>query len=100
MFAEGGDIFHVEFVEGDDAVDGLAAGHVADRVDQVLEREFFGHEEHFVDGVARPVAVAEFFDGEEQDAATQGFAGAEEFLAFFVGGYGEDGLGAWLRHVR
>src|SRR5260370_38200383 len=32
MFAEGGDVFHMEFVERDDAVGGVAYGSLTDRM--------------------------------------------------------------------
>src|SRR5882672_4842959 len=62
VLAEGGDILHVKFVEGDDAIDRLRPVHVADGVDQVVLRNIFGHEEQLVERFARPVTVAEFFD--------------------------------------
>jgi len=45
VLAEGGDILHIKFVEGYDAVYGLRAVHVADGVDQVVLRDVLGHEE-------------------------------------------------------
>ena len=97
VLAERRDIFHVEFVERDDAVDVLHARHVADGVDQMLEGDVLGHVEKFVDGFARPVAVAEFFYGEQQDAPAHLFAGAEELRALLVGADAQDGLLA-VRH--
>ena len=97
VFAESGDVFHVEFVEGDDAIDVAGARGVAGSVDHVDEREFVGHEEHFIDDVAGPVSIAEFFDGEEENGTAKFFASAEKFLAFFVGGDAEDGDGSGHR---
>src|SRR5882762_1195754 len=60
VLAESGDILHVKFVEGDDAIDGLRPVHVADGVDQVVLSNIFRHEEQLVERFARPVAVDEF----------------------------------------
>ena len=49
VLAQRRDILHVEFVERDDAVDMLEPRHVADRVDQMLEEDVFGHVEKFVE---------------------------------------------------
>src|SRR5229473_3771340 len=99
MFAEGGDILHVEFIERDDAIDGMGPGHVTYGIDQTLEREILGHGEDFFYTVKRPVAVAEFFDSQEQDEAAHRFAGANEFLTLFVGTDAENGERPALRHV-
>src|SRR6266480_2157544 len=37
MLAEGGDIFHVKFIERDDAIDVARTGRVADGISQTLE---------------------------------------------------------------
>src|SRR5260370_175276 len=99
MLAEGGDIFHVEFIERDDAINGMRPGHVTYGIDQALQREVFGHGEDFGDAFERPVAVAEFFDSQEQDEAAHGFASADEFLALFVGTDAENGERPALRHA-
>jgi len=62
VFAEGRNIFHIEFVEGHDAVDGLRPSGKADGIDEFLDGKFFGHEKDFVDGRAGPISFAEFFD--------------------------------------
>src|SRR5216683_6417232 len=49
MLAEGGDVLHVEFIERDDAIDGMGPGYVTYGIDQTLEREILGHGEDFVD---------------------------------------------------
>src|SRR6266481_869256 len=98
VLAEGGDIFHVKFIEGDDAIDAARPGHIADGVNQTLQRELFGHGGDFVDTFERPGGVAKFFDGEEKDAAAERFAGADEFLALFVGTDAENGERLFLRH--
>src|SRR5260370_4622653 len=99
MLAEGGDIFHVEFIERDDAINGMRPGHVTYGIDQALQREVFGHGEDFGDAFERPVAVAEFFDSQEQDEAAHGFASADEFLALFVGTDSANGERPALRHA-
>ena len=53
--------------------------------EKVLDRQLLGHEKHFVNRFARPIAAAQLFHGEQQHAATHTFASAEEFLSFFVG---------------
>ena len=70
----------------------------ADGVDEVLYWKLFGHEEDFIDGLAGPVSLAEFFDGQQEHAAADGFAGAKEFLAFFVGADTENGERTTLWH--
>jgi hypothetical protein len=98
VFTEGRNVFHVEFVEGDDAIDGLRSGDEADGVDELLHRKFFWHEEHFVDGLAWPIRVAKFFDSQEDNAAANRFAGAQKFLTFFVRADTEDGERTALGH--
>ena len=98
MLAKGRDVFHVEFVERDDAVDRLRSGRETYRIDQVLHWKFFGHEEHFVDEIARPISVSEFFYSQEENAAADGFAATKEFLPFFVGADTEDGERTALWH--
>jgi hypothetical protein len=59
----------------------------------LFEIETFGHGvEVFEDGL-RPVGVAEFVDGKQDDAAAEGGALIEEGLAFLVGADAED---PWL----
>src|SRR6204780_2358743 len=99
VFAKRGGVFHVEFIERNDAVNRLPARHVTDGVDDRPGGQVRGHVEHFVDRFARPVAVAEFFYRKQQHAAALVFAGAQEFLAFFVGGDAENRQRARLRHV-
>ena len=64
VFAQRRDVFHVELIERDDAVDFLISCREADRIDQTGKREVFRHEEHFVNRFARPIAVAQLFHGE------------------------------------
>src|SRR2546430_10450849 len=45
MLAEGGNIFHVEFIERDDAIDVARTGRVADGINQTLQRKVFRHGE-------------------------------------------------------
>ena len=96
MLAEESRVFEIEFVESNDSIDRLPTGEVADCVDDGLSGQFFGHEEKLVDGFTGPVAVAQFLDGEEQNATTEVLARAQKFLAFFVGGDAEDGDGPRL----
>ena len=96
VFAQVSGIFEIEFIERHNAVDRLPARQITDGVNDRLHRQFFGHEEKFVDGFARPIAVPQFFDGQQQHAAAQLLTGAQEFLAFFVRGDAEDGDGPRL----
>jgi hypothetical protein len=91
VFAQGGGVFHVKFIKGDDAVDRLPAREVTDSIDHGPRGEIFGHVEKVVHGFAGPIASAQFLDGEKQNAAAFIFAGAEEFLTLFIGGDAEDG---------
>src|ERR1700689_1515312 len=90
-FAEGSYVFHVEFVEGHDAVDRMRTSHEADGANDVRGRKIFRHIKHFVDGFARPICVAKFFYGEKKDAAARVFCRAQEFLAFFIRTDAENG---------
>src|SRR5712692_8706372 len=76
MLAQSRDILHVEFIECDDAIDGMRPGCVTYGVNQALQRKFLGHGKDFVDTFEGPVAVAKLFDGKEQDNASHCFAGA------------------------
>ena len=60
--------------------------------------KLFRHEEHFVDGLARPIRVAKFFDGQEKNAAADRLASAEKFLPLFVGADTKDGERTALWH--
>ena len=64
MLTEGRDVFHVEFIERDNAIDALRPCSIAHGVNQILQRKFFRHGEDFVDTFERPRSVAEFFDGQ------------------------------------
>src|SRR6266404_5088212 len=99
MLAEGGNILHVEFIESDDAIDGMRPGRVTHRINQTLLRKIFGHGEDFVDTFERPRGVAKLFDGQEKNEASHGFAGADKFLALFVGTDAENGKRLILRHA-
>src|SRR5712671_7082579 len=99
MLAEGGNILHVEFIQSDDAIDGMGPGGKTHGVNQVLQREILGHGEDFVYTFERPIGVAKFFDGQEKDNTAHGFAGADEFLAFFVGTDAKNGERPVLRHA-
>src|SRR5260370_16019175 len=99
MFAESGHVLHVEFIERDDAIDGMRPGYVTYGIDQALQGEIFGHGEDFVDAVKRPIGMAKLFDGQKQDDAAHGFAGADEFLALFVGTDAENGERPLAQHV-
>src|SRR5260370_1995125 len=99
MLAERGNIFHVEFIERDDGIDGMGSGNVAYGINQDVQREIFGHGEDFVDAFERPRGIAKFFDGQKQNDTAHRFAGAEEFLALFVGADAENGERPALRHA-
>src|SRR5260370_184598 len=46
----------------------------------------------------RPASMAMFFDGQEKNGASHGFAGADEVLALFVGTDAQNGERPVLRH--
>src|SRR2546425_11877459 len=98
MLAERGDIFHVKFIERDDAINRPGSGHVAQRVNKAMEGKVFRHGEKFLDAFERPVGVAEFFDGQEKDAAAHVLAGADKLLALFVGTDAQNGERRAIRH--
>src|SRR5712692_3808546 len=98
MLAEGGDVLHVEFIERDDAIDGLRPGSVTHGINQILQRKLFRHGEDFVDTFEWPRCVAKFFEGREKDTAAERFAGADELLALFVGTDAENGERPVLEH--
>ena len=98
MLTEGGDVLHVEFIECDDAINGLRPCSIAHRVNQILQRKLFRHGEDFVDTLLWPVGMAKFFDGQEKNAAAHRFRGADELLTLFVGTDTENGERPVLRH--
>src|SRR6267378_4281353 len=98
MLAKGGDILHVEFIESGDAIDGLRPCGIAHGVNQILQWKLFRHGEYFVDTFEWPCCVAKFFDGQQKNAAAERFAGADEFLALFVGTDTENGERPALLH--
>src|SRR5713226_7068827 len=91
MLAEGGDILHVEFIERDDAIDGMGPCRVTYGINQTLQGKLFGHGEDFIDAFERPVTLAKLFDGQKQNEVSHRFASADEFLALFVGTDTENG---------
>src|SRR5882762_5168930 len=98
MLAKGGNILHVEFIESRDSIDGLRPCSIAHGVNQILQRKLFRHGEYFVDTFEWPRCVAKFFGGQQKNAAADGFAGADEFLALFVGTDTENGERPALQH--
>ena len=99
VFAQCRGIFHIEFIERDDAIDRLPTRHVTYGVDDRPGGKFFRHEEHFINGFARPVSVAKFFHRQKQHAPALLLARAHEFLAFFVGGDAENCQWTAFRHL-
>jgi hypothetical protein len=99
MLAQRRDIFHVEFIERHDAIDGMGSGGVTYGINQTLQRKIFRHGEDFIDAFERPIGVTKLFNGQQQDAAAHRFAGADKFLALFVGTDAENGERPIDRHV-
>src|SRR5207245_8799512 len=99
MLAEDGNIFHVEFIERDDAIDVARTGRITDGVNQTLQRKVFRHGEDFMNTFERTTGVAKLFDNQEKNAAAERFAGADEFLALFVGTDAENGERPAFRHA-
>src|SRR5882762_3133629 len=98
MLTKRGDVLHVEFIECDDAIDGLRPCSIAHGVSETFERKLFRHGEDFVDAFEWPRRVAKFLDGQEKNAAAERFAGADELLTLFVGTDTENGERPVLRH--
>src|SRR5271170_4619506 len=99
VFAQRRGVFHIEFIQRDDAVNRLPARHVAHGVYDRPGRQLRRHVEHFVNGFARPIAISEFFHRQQQHAAALVLAGAQKFLAFFVGSDAENRQRARFRHL-
>jgi len=98
MLANGGDVFQVKFIQRHDAINLPAAGRITHRMQQILQRELIGHEKHFVDGFARPIAFAKFFDGQKINCAAQALTRAQEVLPLFIRGDTQDGDGTIRGH--
>jgi hypothetical protein len=90
VLAEERSDFEVKLVERDDAVEAIFAGEIADGVQDLPWREVFGHGDESCNGVAGPVGVFEFVDGEEDDVDAETRDLSQEGLAFFVGADAED----------
>src|SRR5260370_31504543 len=54
--------------------------------------------EDLVDRRERPVGMTKLYDGQEKNEASHGFAGADEFLALFVGTDAQNGERPVRRH--
>jgi hypothetical protein len=93
VLADGGGGFLIKLIEGYDAVEAAAAGHVAHGVEKLLGGEVFRHEGDVFEDVAGPVGIAELFYREEGGAYAHLGALAKEVLSFFVGGDTENPLG-------
>src|SRR5260370_30881761 len=98
MLAKRRNILHVEFIERDDAIDGMASCCVAYGINQTLQGKLFRDGADFVDTLERPVGMTKLFDGQEKNEASHGFAGADEFLAIFVGTDAQNGERPVRRH--
>src|SRR6266403_6305351 len=98
MLTESGDVLHVEFIERDDAINGLRPANIAHGVKEILQRKLFRHVEDFVDTFEWPLRVAKFFDGQEKDTAADRFAGADKLMTLFVGADTKNGERPVLRH--
>ena len=90
VFAQERCYFKVELVEGDDAVDPVFAGEIADGVQDLLGSEVLRHGDEFCDGVTRPVGVLEFVDGKQDDVYAEACDFLYKKLALFVGADAED----------
>jgi hypothetical protein len=99
VFAEESCYFKVELVEGDDAVDSIFTGEIADGVENLLGCEVLGHGEEFGYGFSRPVGLLEFVDGEEEYVYAEVREFPEEGLTLFVGADAENRGFLLLRHA-
>src|SRR5260221_489380 len=83
LLTQGGGGFHVEFIEGHDAIQLLRARQMGDSLHDLSERNFCGKVEGVVQTLTRPVGVAQFFRSEQDYAASLALALAHEVLPFF-----------------
>ncbi len=58
MLANRRNVLQVKFIQRHNAVDLPAARRITHRVQQILQRQLFRHEKHFVDGFTRPIPLA------------------------------------------
>jgi len=93
MFANGGDVFpgQIHPVPRCDQSAGCGP-HSSPQCSRSCKRKFIGHEKHFVDGFAWPIAFAKFFDGQKINCAAQALTRArQEVLPLFIRGDTQDG---------
>src|ERR1700722_1415364 len=78
-------VFHVEFIERNDAVNRARARHVAHRIDQTLQGQLFRNIKRFGDCLARPVRIAKLLHRQEKHVPPFALARAHELLPLFIG---------------
>src|SRR5208282_428714 len=88
-----------EFIQRHDAINVTSSRSVGNGMNHVPYREFWGHEEHFINRFAGPIRVTQFFYGEKQHGASHVLACAQKLLPLFVRGDAENGDGSVCRHV-
>jgi len=98
VLAQAGRRGHVVVIEGDDAVDVVAAGQPADGVGDVGLGLQVGHVVMHGDVAPRPLAAAEALIGDEDNARALPGALLDEGQALEFAGETEDGDGALVRH--
>src|SRR5260370_10440609 len=99
MLTQRRDIFHIEFIERDDAIDGMGSCGVTYGINQILQWKLFGHGEYFIDAFEGPGGVAKFFDRQEKNTAAERLASADKFLTLFVGTDAENSERPFLQHA-
>ena len=97
VLAHKGGGFEVEFVEGDDAIEAAASGHVGDSVQDLLDGEAGGHGGNLFQSIEGPVGVAEFVNGEQGGFYAELGTLAQEILAFFIAGNAQNAF-CWVDH--
>ncbi len=90
MLAQHRSRLDVEIVERDDPIDVLGLGQVSRALADIRLGHVPADIEERVDGLPRPVAVAELLLGQEQDPAPEPVALAQEVVSLPVGGDTEE----------
>jgi hypothetical protein len=91
VLAQGSGGFHVELVEGYDAVNLPLPREITYRLYDFWQGEVSGHIEDVVQALTGPVGIAQGLYREQEYAAALALAFEHEFLSFFVGGDAEKG---------
>ena len=89
VLAQHGGGLLIEFIHRHDAMNFARAGEIADAFQHVVAAMLVRHEIDFVNGLARPFGVAEFFECDENHMAAVALGLAQKGFAFEVSGDAE-----------